>query len=250
MHEAKSHDANCFITLTYNDLHNPENLIHRDFQLFMKRLRKKYGENIRFYMCGEYGAEHARPHYHACLFGIDFLQDPDKKPIRKLNGHTIYRSPLLEELWTHHGASIGYSSVGTLTFDSAAYVARYIMKKVNGDLADEHYLHQSFITGELFKRKPEYTNMSRASGIGKQHFNKYSSEIYNQDFCIVNGKKQKPPKYYDNLYEISHPDELKQIKKNRQDAAKLHLDNNTPDRLRVREAIQLRRLSKLPRNLN
>ena len=69
--EAKMHDKNCFITLTYNDDNLPQDLsLHKeDFVKFMKRLRKNTGEKIRFYMAGEYGSLYQRPHYHACLFG-------------------------------------------------------------------------------------------------------------------------------------------------------------------------------------
>lgn len=44
VHEASIHDDNCFITLTYNDTNIPSDggLRHRDYQLFMKRLRKAY----------------------------------------------------------------------------------------------------------------------------------------------------------------------------------------------------------------
>lgn len=40
----------------------------RDLQLFMKRLRKRTNERIRFYACGEYGPIHFRPHYHLLLW--------------------------------------------------------------------------------------------------------------------------------------------------------------------------------------
>ena len=81
LHEAKMHDRNCFVTLTYNNDNVPadRSLNYRDFQLFMKRLRFHFrGVPIRFYMCGEYGEDFGRPHFHACLFGLDF---PDKTRI-------------------------------------------------------------------------------------------------------------------------------------------------------------------------
>ena len=137
MHEAQMHEDNCFITLTFNpesldDRSNPWSLDVRDFQLFMKRLRKKYGAGIRFYHCGEYGELNKRPHYHACIFGFDF---PDKRLWKVTNsGHRLYISESLDELWP-----FGFCTIGNVTFESAAYVARYIMKKVNGDAAADHY---------------------------------------------------------------------------------------------------------------
>ena len=74
MHEAQLWKENCFVTLTYGHGKLPPNgsLDHGDFQLFMKRLRKRVGKPVRFYMCGEYGDEGGRAHYHACLFNVDF----------------------------------------------------------------------------------------------------------------------------------------------------------------------------------
>uniref|UniRef100_UPI0040482461 rolling circle replication-associated protein n=1 Tax=Shewanella sp. TaxID=50422 RepID=UPI0040482461 len=130
VHEAQLHQDNCFITLTYNDDYLPENgtLVKRDFQLFMKRLRKKYPHAVRYYQCGEYGSKTHRPHYHACLFGHDFK---DKTLWQKgSDGTPLYISSSLQDLWSSDGHSIGFSTIGTVTFQSAAYVARYIMKKI------------------------------------------------------------------------------------------------------------------------
>ena len=69
--EAKLHKENCFITLTYNNNNLPKykSLVKKELQDFFKRLRKKYGEGIRYYACGEYGPKGKRPHYHAIIFG-------------------------------------------------------------------------------------------------------------------------------------------------------------------------------------
>jgi hypothetical protein len=161
MHEASLHEENSFITLTFSPEHlvardNPWSLDVRDWQLFMKRLRKRTGKKIRFYHCGEYGELHKRPHYHACLFGYDF---PDKRLWRVVNGQRLYTSYFLQELWPY-----GFSTIGTVTFESAAYVARYIMKKVSGKNADDYYQWFDDETGEIFDRHPEYTTMSRRPG--------------------------------------------------------------------------------------
>jgi len=160
VHESQLHKENCFITLTYAPEHLPQNssLDYRDFQLFMKRLRKRFtGKSIRFYMCGEYGENFGRPHFHACIFGHNF---DDLKLWKTQNDVPLFRSKTLEELWP-----FGHSSVGTVTFESAAYVARYIMKKVTGDAAAEHYtFRQSFNRGDIESPPRIYTNVFKTRG--------------------------------------------------------------------------------------
>lgn len=185
------HSDNCFLTLTYDDAHIPErsNLSYRDFQLFLKRMRKGRPE-FKFYMCGEYGSENGRPHFHACIFGYDF---PDKTYWRKsASGAKCYRSAQLERLWPY-----GHCEIGEVTFESAAYVARYIMDKRNGDQAADHYMRVDPDTGEVYWLQPEFTQMSRRGGIGLSFFNRYFSDIYPHDYVVVNGAKVKPPKFYD-----------------------------------------------------
>lgn len=129
VHEASQHERNCFVTLTYDDKHLPadRSLKLRHFQNFMKKLRKKYGAGIRFFHCGEYGEKFRRPHYHALIFNHDF---DDKILWSKNRGSPLYISESLDSLW-----EFGFATIGDVTFESAAYVARYITKKVNGELA-------------------------------------------------------------------------------------------------------------------
>ena len=202
MHEAQLHDENSYITLTYNDKNLPKDgsLNLRHFQLFMKRLRKKTGKKIRFYHCGEYGEKFKRPHYHACLFGYQF---PDLRYFKTINGNKLYTSKYLDSVWTNkNGETMGFSTIGNVTFESAAYVARYIMKKINGEKAEAHYVNKE--TGEILK--PEYTTMSRRpGGLGAEWLKKYKTDVYPGDFVVVRGKKMKPPKYYDRQYELTYP---------------------------------------------
>lgn len=201
MHEASLYEKNSFLTLTYDNHHLPlDGSLHLEhFQSFMKRLRKKYGRGIRFYHCGEYGEEFARPHYHALLFNHDF---EDKRFFSERNGNRIYTSDALSGLWQN-----GFSVIGDVTFDSAAYVARYVMKKVTGAKAKEHY-------GD---RRPEYTTMSRRPGIGKRWFDQYSSDVYPRDGVVVRGVVSRPPRYYDNLLGSQDPSLLARIKIDRED---------------------------------
>lgn len=253
VHESTLYDDNCFITLTYNDENLPPNetLVHDDFQLFMKRLRKKFGAGIRYYMCGEYGEEQdpekakindiGRPHYHACIFNFDFT---DKEHYRTVNDFRLYTSETLNDLWKK-----GYCIIGDVTFESAAYVARYIMKKVKGTKdTDLHYnrgLNEE--TGEIKLIKPEYTQMSRRPGIAKPWWDNFKSDTF-KDFVTLRGVKMQPPKYYDKLLEKSNPEKLQSIKEKRVLAAIDNLPEQDCDRRRVRQDIKLKKLKQLKRN--
>lgn len=241
VHEAQMHKKNCFITLTYNDEHLPyaNTLVKRDFQLFMKRLRKAYGAGIRYYMCGEYGDKFARPHYHAILFNMDF-PDRQKWKFNKETNTWLDRSNILDKLWTNPETrkQIGYTSVGQANFETAAYVARYVTKKITGAAAEDHYIKICKQTGLCEERLPEYNDMSRRPGVGSAWLNAFMSDVFPSDEVIIRGKKMKPPKYYDSQYELLYPGEIEKIKAGRKDKAKQHASNNTLDRLQIRETIQ------------
>ena len=240
LHEAQLWPSNCFITLTYAPEFLPPNgsLVLSHFQKFLKRLRKKYGANIRFFHCGEYGSKLQRPHYHACLFNFDF---DDKKLWKVKNGQKLFTSASLSSLWPY-----GWSTVGSVSFESAAYVARYILKKVNGDLAEDHYSTID-CDGVVGSRRPEYVTMSRRPGIASGWFEKYGSDVYPSDQVIVRGRPCRPPRFYDNRLKLSDPDTFEIIHAKRLKLAKKHLDNATPERLAVRYEVLKATLRKLPR---
>lgn len=244
VHEASLYDDNCFITLTYDDAHLPYDgsLNKKHFQDFMKRLRKRFGEGIRFFHCGEYGEQFRRPHYHACLFNFDFSD----KVLYKIthSGMRLYNSSALSELWP-----FGFSVIGSVTFESAAYVARYICKKITGEPADEHYQVFRPDTGEVFKIEPEYCTMSRRPGLGKGFYEKYKDDLLKNDYVVINGKTVKPPKFYDALFERECLDHFKRVKALRRKDGESHAVDNTLVRLRVRELVKESRLSTLSRDL-
>lgn len=228
MHESQLHDENIFLTLTYDNEHLPqdESINVRHFQLFMKRLRKKYpGKKIRYFHCGEYGEKLSRPHYHAIIFNHDFK---DKK---RYNKH-LFHSEELDDLWQK-----GLCTIGEVTFESCAYVARYITKKITGDMSHEHYKHVTRY-GELVDLQPEYISMSRRPGIGSEWMKQFKDDVYPHDYVIMNGKKLKPPKYYDEHYEKLHPELLLDIKIDREYNAFIREADNTPRRLADKEKIQ------------
>jgi hypothetical protein len=254
MHEAQMHTDNCFITLTYANEHVPKDmsLDYNHYQLFMKRLRKRFtGKTIRFYMAGEYGESFDRPHFHACLFGLDF---PDKKIFKRTQiGSILYTSKILEELWP-----FGYSSIGDVNFESAAYVARYIMKKINGVTVNEnhevvdagaHYQYCDLETGELIQRKSEFNKMSLKPGIGQAWLDKFMSDVYTQDHVVVRGRKCRPPRFYDNKFKLKFPDQFDMIQFAREMDGRSRHEDNTLERLAVKEKVALAKLSLLKRTI-
>lgn len=229
--EAQMYAHNCFITLTVDDDHMEEifgpeqGLQKRPFQLFAKRLRKKYSglsfierpdfwhkrswncNPIRILWCGEYGSQNMRPHYHACIFNFDF---EDKILWQVRNGVSIYRSPSLEQLWPY-----GFSTVGEVNFESAAYLARYVTKKITGKQSDAHYFDSA--TGVI--RNPDFIEFPRGFGLGRLWFEKYKGDVYPSDFMIVKGRKVRPPAYYDRIFDVDNSDVFADIKQARIDKA-------------------------------
>lgn len=243
MHEASLHDENCFLTLTYSPEHLPsDGSLHKEhFQLFMKRLRKHlHGERIRFFHCGEYGETNQRPHYHALIFGYD---PPDKIFYKNTGGNNLWLSPTLDRLWR-----LGFVVCGSVSFDSAAYCARYIMKKQFGSTSARHYVGPETVqTGEL--RQREYTTMSRRPGIAHDWIEHYGKiDVYPRDAVLSNGFEAKPPRYYDQFVEKVDPQLYAAVLSDRRRKAS-HLDqyHQTPDRLAVREKVKTASVSSLSR---
>lgn len=260
LHEASLHKDSCFITLTYNDENLPDDCsVHVEhFQKFMKRFRKAVApRKIRFFHCGEYGSNDpnnpkhvrqygisklGRPHYHALIFGYDF---DDLELVREKDGIRLYHSAMLSGLWPY-----GFNTVGSVTFESAAYVARYVTKKINGEQAEEHYTRTDPETGEVFHVEPEYVTMSRRPGIGSKWFEEYSGDAYPKDFITVRGKEIKPPKYYDKLLELTDEEMYLSVKAARLRLAKANAPDNTPDRLAQKEKVKLAQAAMLVRPLD
>ena len=227
IHEASLWLNNIFITLTYNEQNLPEHntLVKKDFQDFMKRLRKHKKANtknpIRFFHCGEYGEKYGRPHYHAILFNTNFN---DRKSIPGQKNLTT--SDTLKKLWGK-----GHVSIGDVTFQSASYVAGYVQKKINGKQKEDHYRRIDKTTGETWVLPQEYATMSRRPGIAGLWFAKHKKDVYPSDNIHINGKEMRPPKYYDNLFQEQNPLQMEQIKENRTKAMQKTAHLRTPQAL-------------------
>lgn len=246
-HEASLYDKNSFVTLTIDDSNMDVNrsLVKRDFVLFMKRLRFEKGPGIRFFHVGEYGDKFQRPHHHALLFNCGF---DDKYFFMMSNGLPLYRSDTLERLWTK-----GFSSIGSVNFSSAGYLARYSLKKdlrtykrlFNEDFGVWHESASDVTKRDYGHRVPDYITMSNKPGIGRAWFEKFSSDIYPKDFVVLpSGVKCAPPSYYDKLLKLIDEDFYVTLKEERQERAFVDLDNS-PDRLKTREFVHFARLRKL-----
>lgn len=227
MHEKRMHTDSCFVTLTYSDANLPPGgtLVKRDLQLFMKRLRKQFGPGIRFFACGEYGEKTSRPHYHVLLLNSDFA---DKRPVTSGSEYTLYASKLLSSLWP-----MGNHALGSVTFDSCAYVARYVTKKITGPKAAAHYGN----------RMPEFLVMSRRPGIGTAYLEKYKSEIFTHDNIIVNGVPQSVPRFYDTKYAAlsdTCASRLAVLKLARR--RKIDRTDNSSRRMRAKEVVTIAKL--------
>jgi len=218
--EAQLHIENSFVTMTYNDEHLPahNSLNYRDLQLFWKRLRKEIGP-LRYYAVGEYGDNTDRPHYHACIFGHAFT---DKRKILRTDPTLLWTSPVLEQAW-----GMGHVSVGALTFESAQYTASYVTKKLNNK---RRYVRIDEETGELIPLIQPRAFMSLRPAIGLTWLNQFGTQAYDHDHVVVNGRPQKPPKYYDRWLEKQEPERLQSIKDRRKQLATKH----TPEQNRAR----------------
>lgn len=244
VHEAQMHTRNSFVTLTY-DRENlpPDGGLHvEDWQKFAKRLRKAIGP-FRFFHCGEYGDDNNRPHYHALLFGIDFLED--RVYLKGTGERSLFMSPTLSKTW-----GMGLCSIGSVTYESAAYVARYVMKRATGEKAETEYMRVN-ADGEVWNVRAPYVTMSRRPGIGSKWFDKFRSDVYPEDEVVYDGKRFRPPRFYDSRLAVDASGEalLEEMKFKRRRLAAKHSEDLTPERLRVREVCADARLSSLRRSL-
>lgn len=225
---------------------NLDSLRIKDVQQFMKSLRgnisKRRGSaRVKFYAVGEYGERTHRPHYHIALFGEDFSDD--RRKWRTAGSYTAWRSSRLEALWPH-----GNAEIGELTIDSAAYIARYVLKKVNGKMKDEHY-RRDLPDGQVIWITPEFALMSRRPGIGSQWIWRNASEVYPADYVVINGQKSKPPRYYDKLLAIMNPQMMDILKIQREQRALELAADNTAARLEAKETVLTAKLNTKRREL-
>lgn len=197
-HEARMHERSAFLTLTYSPDTLPAygQLLKRDLQLFFKRLRKRCGR-FRYVACGEYGERFRRPHFHVALFGIDFAGDRVVYS-NGVDGDQLYVSRVLSDVWGKSEFPFGHT-IGSLTFESAAYIARYITKRITGVGCSPLPLYSDPETGEIVLPNSEFLVMSK--GIGKAWFREYfMKDVYPHARVITEQGSPAPvPRYYKEL---------------------------------------------------
>jgi len=235
--EAKKYEDNIMLTLTYDDEHLPRSqgidpktgevyesstLVKKDHQDFMKRLRKKLGDNIRFFLAGEYGSDKEyvdhygnnrkateRPHYHIILFNCKFEDMKfDRWAYCEWNPkikNALYKSKIADKLWGK-----GWVDLNEVNFETCRYVAGYVTKKYKGSDSKEHY--------ELKGQIPPYTCMSRRPGIASEFFEDNKEKFFQERpmwAVTKNGLKKVKSRYFDKLMEKEDPERFEQIKKER-----------------------------------
>lgn len=258
IHEAQMHNhyLDCsFITLTFNDdmlyrRSNPGSINKQGFATWLKRLRKAvkadYNKEFRIMACGEYGSKYKRPHYHMLVYGFNF---PDKQVFKynKVKGRDVlyYRSPFLEKIWcpAYSSDSYGFSVLGDVNFESSAYVARYVTKKLFGKVADRVYKN----------KEPEFFTTSRMPGLGFDWFMKYYKEIFERGYCYnPKGFKAPIPRYYQNKLQEIDPElyNVWRMTKEQEMINNLFVENidSTKERLICREELKKYNLHMLARS--
>lgn len=206
--------------------------MYRDFQLFLKRLRKHFNTPIRYYMVGEYGETTDRPHYHACLFNIHFN---DMALHSNKGGRRYYTSPILSKLWTQ-----GNHLVCPLTPAAAQYTSLYITEKHTGQAGDIAYAG----------RVPPFNRMSTKPAIGHSWLERYIDDMRSGDNIRANGFAHKPPRAYDKLHKRWFPESFKETQWTREEKAwAIDQADTTPERLKVRGICATARLNQKARAL-
>lgn len=262
-HESSLHEydtGNSFVTLTYRSEEEADEyqrkhglFVPSDWSLheshvtkFLKRLRNANpDQKIRYYYCGEYGVncrhgydvevykhdcKTGRPHYHLCLFGF---RPPDGTPI----GPDLYDSPYLEKIWKY-----GFTSYGDITFQSAAYVSRYVLKKLTGLQEADKYLQFNEDVGHDIWLTPEFARMSLKPGIGADWLDEYIDDVYGSSEGTPvpgHGNVFAVPRYYDKVLEEVDPKLFEEIKGERKKFLSEHKQEYTPDRLMAKYKVHV-----------
>lgn len=225
----KSPNSNYFVTLTYDDEHLPKKdeittskgitykndgtwngcLEPKHLKKFIHDIRQHYYrkngyKGIKYLACGEYGTENGRPHYHVILFNCPLDADDFYAP-RLIDGEYYHQNKLIEKYWKR-----GISNVGTATWNTIAYVARYVTKKLYGDNAEDSRAQKGQIA--------EFIRVS--NGIGRDYWEENKEKILQTDSITIRNAKgihqTKPPRYFTRLLKAQNPEVYEELKAKRE----------------------------------
>lgn len=222
MHEMKRSNSASFITLTYDDEHLPlidevvegkeyllgrPTLSKRDFQLFMKRLRKLNStltnDKVVYYVCGEYGTRTKRPHYHAIIFNLH--------PSLLFDG-------VVTDVWKN-----GHARIDDCNLRTIQYVTKYVMKS----------LGKQWDVGQ-----GEFSLMSK--GIGKDFLTPATVNYYKQHQIPYvkwkDGQKLTMPRYFKERIWKDEPEILR-------DFGRQALAEVTPERLDSTKVFEIEQMN-------
>jgi hypothetical protein len=226
-HETVMNPPGYFLTLTYDDESIPSHgsLDPTHPQKWLKRLRRRLGARVSYYLCGEYGETTDRPHYHAVLAGARFL-DREEHTIR--HGVPVWTSELLSDTWGH-----GLCELTPVAFGNAMYVAGYVGKKIARRFQEEEYERVDRETGQIIALEREFGRMSLRPALGRTFIEKYWSDVYPRDFVVCDGWPVKPPRYYDKWAADNIPEIFEEVQHQRW----LDAENIGDDKLIMKEKI-------------
>jgi hypothetical protein len=92
-----------------------------------------------------------------------------------------------------------------MSAEAAGYAARYTLKKINGDLAEEHY----------GGRAAEFNLCSQ--GLGKGWIEKYWKDVFRHDHVVYKGKECPVPRYYTRWLQTQYPEIFEKLAEKRKD---------------------------------
>lgn len=183
-HELLYYKKSMFLTLTYDDSHLKDLSLHKkDLQLFFKRIRKK--RKIKYFAVGEYGEERYRPHYHAIIYNMSWLDVNDKLEVAA-------KWPLCD--WNI--PDIARRSFEPVNQQSINYVAGYMVDKLS-DYAN------SYLYDEQGLEKP-FRLLS--NGLGARYMQDNAERIKDNMYCQVNDVKHPIPRFYRKELNITEKD--------------------------------------------
>ncbi len=155
---------NYFVTLTYNEqnvkkIKTPDNngelkphtqLYYKDFQLFLKKLRKHLnyykllapGEKLKYILTSEYGKKHGRVHFHVIFINLP-LQDIAWWNKTK----QTYKSATLNHIWNK-----GFIDIRKANYETITYCLKYLAK-------DSFHGSQKELLTQKWRQKAKYNRV-------------------------------------------------------------------------------------------